>query len=59
MQLRRGMMKIWNVWMIFATLMLSILGTLLTLLEDGRDQVLLDARGTAGRTSRANLARSQ
>ena len=30
MQLRRGMMKSWNVWMIFSTFMLSILGTLLT-----------------------------
>ncbi len=30
MQRRRGMMKSWNVWMIFSTFMLSILGTLLT-----------------------------
>ena len=30
MQLRRGMMISWNVWMIFSTFMLSILGTLLT-----------------------------
>ena len=30
MQEKRGMMKIWNVWLIFATFMLSILGTLLT-----------------------------
>ena len=30
MQLRRGMLKSWNVWMIFSTFMLSILGTLLT-----------------------------
>src|SRR5579875_507254 len=30
MQEKRGMMKMWNVWLIFATFMLSILGTLLT-----------------------------
>ncbi len=30
MQQRRGMMKIWNVWLIFSTFMLCILGTLLT-----------------------------
>ena len=30
MQEKRGMMKIWNVWLIFATFILSILGTLLT-----------------------------
>jgi cytochrome c-type biogenesis protein CcmF len=30
MQEKRGMMKIWNVWLIFATFMLTILGTLLT-----------------------------
>ncbi len=30
MQEKRGMMKIWNVWLIFATFLLSILGTLLT-----------------------------
>ncbi len=30
MQEKRGMMKIWNVWLIFATFMLSILGTFLT-----------------------------
>src|SRR5246500_661786 len=30
MQERKGMMKVWNVWLIFATFMLSILGTLLT-----------------------------
>jgi cytochrome c-type biogenesis protein CcmF len=30
MQERRGMMKGWNVWLIFSTFMLSILGTLLT-----------------------------
>lgn len=30
MQQRRGMMKIWNVWLIFATFMLCIFGTLLT-----------------------------
>ena len=30
MQERKGMMKSWNVWLIFATFMLSILGTLLT-----------------------------
>lgn len=30
MQEKRGMMKAWNVWLIFATFMLSILGTLLT-----------------------------
>src|ERR1700737_2586368 len=30
MQEKRGMMKTWNVWLIFATFMLSILGTLLT-----------------------------
>src|SRR5215813_592113 len=30
MQEKRGMMKIWNVWLIFITFMLSILGTLLT-----------------------------
>ena len=30
MQEKRGMMKRWNVWLIFATFMLSILGTLLT-----------------------------
>jgi cytochrome c-type biogenesis protein CcmF len=30
MQEKRGMMKAWNVWLIFCTFMLSILGTLLT-----------------------------
>ena len=30
MQEKRGMMKQWNVWLIFSTFMLSILGTLLT-----------------------------
>ncbi len=30
MQEKRGMMKIWNVWLIFVTFMLTILGTLLT-----------------------------
>jgi len=30
MQERRGMMKNWNVWLIFSTFLLSILGTLLT-----------------------------
>ncbi len=30
MQEKRGMMKAWNVWLIFTTFMLSILGTLLT-----------------------------
>src|ERR1051326_6501313 len=30
MQEKRGMMKIWNVWLIFITFMLSILGTFLT-----------------------------
>lgn len=30
MQERRGMMKSWNVWLIFSTFMLTLLGTLLT-----------------------------
>jgi cytochrome c-type biogenesis protein CcmF len=30
MQEKRGMMKVWNVWLIFVTFLLSILGTLLT-----------------------------
>ncbi len=30
MQEKRGMMKVWNVWLIFATFLLSVLGTLLT-----------------------------
>src|ERR1700678_2740025 len=30
MQEKRGMMKVWNVWLIFTTFMLTILGTLLT-----------------------------
>ena len=30
MQEKRGMMKTWNVWLIFTTFMLSILGTVLT-----------------------------
>jgi len=30
MQEKRGMMKVWNVWLIFTTFMLSILGTFLT-----------------------------
>src|SRR5581483_3411978 len=30
MQEKRGMLKIWNMWLIFATFLLSILGTLLT-----------------------------
>jgi cytochrome c-type biogenesis protein CcmF len=30
MQEKRGMMKVWNVWLVFATFMLCILGTLLT-----------------------------
>src|SRR5208283_6033927 len=27
---KRGMMKVWNVWLVFTTFMLCILGTLLT-----------------------------
>lgn len=30
MQEKRGMMKVWNVWLVFVTFMLSILGTMLT-----------------------------
>jgi cytochrome c-type biogenesis protein CcmF len=30
MQEKRGMMKVWNIWLVFITFMLSILGTLLT-----------------------------
>ena len=30
MQEKRGMMKNWNVWLIFSTFLLTILGTLLT-----------------------------
>src|SRR5437868_9727744 len=30
MQEKRGMMKVWNMWLIFSTFMLSILGTFLT-----------------------------
>jgi cytochrome c-type biogenesis protein CcmF len=30
MQEKRGMLKIWNMWLVFGTFMLSILGTLLT-----------------------------
>jgi cytochrome c-type biogenesis protein CcmF len=30
MQEKRGMMKVWNVWLVFSTFMLCILGTLLT-----------------------------
>src|SRR3954465_13727039 len=30
MQEKRGMLKVWNIWLIFITFMLSILGTLLT-----------------------------
>src|SRR5581483_9237267 len=30
MQEKRGMLKVWNMWLIFATFLLSILGTLLT-----------------------------
>src|SRR5450432_2273653 len=30
MQEKRGMLKVWNMWLIFATFMLTILGTLLT-----------------------------
>ena len=30
MQEKRGMMKVWNVWLIFITFMLTVLGTLLT-----------------------------
>ncbi|HZU30309.1 MAG TPA: cytochrome c-type biogenesis CcmF C-terminal domain-containing protein, partial [Candidatus Angelobacter sp.] len=30
MQEKRGMMKMWNIWLIFTTFMLSILGTMLT-----------------------------
>ena len=30
MQEKRGMLKVWNMWLIFATFMLSIFGTLLT-----------------------------
>src|ERR1700753_3453787 len=30
MQEKRGMMKVWNVWLIFTTFMLTVLGTLLT-----------------------------
>src|SRR5579862_5203347 len=30
MQEKKGMMKVWNIWLVFVTFMLSILGTLLT-----------------------------
>jgi cytochrome c-type biogenesis protein CcmF len=30
MQEKRGMMKVWNVWLVFVTFLLSILGTMLT-----------------------------
>lgn len=30
MQEKRGMMKVWNVWLVFVTFMLTILGTMLT-----------------------------
>src|SRR5258706_11968170 len=30
MQEKRGMLKIWNVWLVFSTFLLSILGTFLT-----------------------------
>src|SRR6202045_764476 len=30
MQEKRGMMKVWNVWLVFSTFMLTVLGTLLT-----------------------------
>ena len=30
MQEKRGMMKVWNIWLVFTTFLLSILGTLLT-----------------------------
>ena len=30
MQEKRGMMKVWNIWLVFTTFMLCILGTLLT-----------------------------
>src|SRR5712692_177846 len=30
MQEKRGMMKVWNIWLVFSTFMLCILGTLLT-----------------------------
>ena len=30
MQEKRGMMKVWNVWLVFVTFMLCILGTMLT-----------------------------
>jgi cytochrome c-type biogenesis protein CcmF len=30
MQEKRGMMKVWNIWLVFVTYMLTILGTLLT-----------------------------
>src|SRR5439155_508141 len=30
MQEKRGMLKVWNMWLIFATFMLSIFGTFLT-----------------------------
>src|SRR5260370_37885313 len=30
MQEKRGMMKVWNVWLVFSTFFLCILGTLLT-----------------------------
>ena len=30
MQEKRGMMKVWNIWLVFTTFMLCILGTMLT-----------------------------
>ena len=30
MQEKRGMLKVWNMWLIFADVLLSILGTFLT-----------------------------
>ena len=36
MQEKRGMMKVWNVWLIFITFMLSILGTMLTRSRPGQ-----------------------
>jgi cytochrome c-type biogenesis protein CcmF len=30
MQEKRGMMRVWNVWLVFTTFMLTIFGTFLT-----------------------------
>jgi cytochrome c-type biogenesis protein CcmF len=49
MQEKRGMLKVWNMWLIFSTFMLAIIGTCLTRSGAARPLYKFVARGTAYR----------